>query len=106
MGKQTWSDGRQYFGQFSKDLKEGYGHYHWLDGRKYQGWWHRDKQHGLGIYNAQDGELKYGIWQMGKKLKWFERNDIEMIKSRVLQYITLFAPMSSKDKEDGDLNED
>ena len=37
MGRQTWSDGSWYEGQWGNDNMKGHGRYEWPDGRKYIG---------------------------------------------------------------------
>lgn len=56
-----------YYGNFYKDLKDGYGEYKFQDGTIYKGYWKNDKMHGKGklikdnylIYEGefQDGEM-------------------------------------------------
>lgn len=79
-GHYVYADGVQYHGMYLTDKKEGYGEYFWIDGRKYEGWWHRGKQHGLGIYSDPNrGTVKHGLWEMGKRVKWFEEQEIVLI---------------------------
>ena len=79
-GHYIYADGVQYRGQFSGDKKEGYGEYFWTDGRQYKRWWYRGKQHGLGIYfDPNRGGEKHGLWEMGKRVRWFEENEVAEI---------------------------
>jgi hypothetical protein len=37
MGKETWTDGSVYEGQYSDSLKNGKGKFKWADGSKFEG---------------------------------------------------------------------
>jgi hypothetical protein len=77
-GHYMWTYGVKYHGQYLNDMKEGYGEYYWADGRKYCGWWKENRQHGLGIYSDPNkGYSKYGLWEMTKRIKWFDKNEIQ-----------------------------
>mmetsp|Transcript_96125 Transcript_96125/g.170583 ORF Transcript_96125/g.170583 Transcript_96125/m.170583 type:complete len:266 (-) Transcript_96125:21-818(-) len=95
-GRQSWSDGRSYDGQFQhgrfsglgkmvwqtqkgvmtyegeyvEDLKHGMGKFEWPDGRKYDGEWLRGKRHGRGAYTTSKGEYKIGHWSEDRFLRW------------------------------------
>ena len=94
-GVYTWPDGRKYEGQYKDDMKYGFGIYTWSDGRVYQGWWLNRKQCGLGTYIAKGGnslnivERKYGLWHVGKRLKWFTKEEVKEIKKGNKDYLTL-----------------
>jgi len=49
-GKETWSDGRTYDGDFKNGKKDGEGTFEWPNGTKYIGSWRGDKMHGLGVF--------------------------------------------------------
>ena len=76
-------------------FRSGFGIYTWSDGRVYQGWWLNRKQCGLGTYIAKGGnslnivERKYGLWHVGKRLKWFTKEEVKEIKKGNKDYLTL-----------------
>ena len=79
-GFYRWADGRTYRGEYNEDKKNGFGLYEWSDGRKYSGYWLNGKQHGLGIYVVPEQEsVKYGLWEEGKRIKWFDKSEIEEV---------------------------
>lgn len=95
-GRQTWSDGRVYEGQFlngkfagsgkmiwhtqkglliydgeyQDDLKCGKGKFVWADGRTYDGEWLRGKRHGRGMYMNARCEQKVGFWLNDRFERW------------------------------------
>lgn len=95
-GRQTWTDGRVYDGQFAlgkfagtgrmvwhtqkgslvyegqyeDDLKHGWGKFVWGDRRTYDGEWRRGKRHGKGTYMNVQGEKKVGYWLEDKFDRW------------------------------------
>jgi hypothetical protein len=95
-GKQTWTDGRIYEGQFDQgkfsgdgrmrwstqkgdlvyegqyrdDLKHGFGKFVWADGRTYEGEWCCGKRHGRGKYINARLEQKVGYWLDDKFDRW------------------------------------
>jgi hypothetical protein len=77
-GKFKFKDGREYFGNYLNDLKEGYGIFTWPKGMIYKGNWKQGKQHGEGNLFIPDssqengGSWSKGIWNEGKILKWKE----------------------------------
>jgi len=99
-GRQTWSDGRVYDGQFQNgrfsgqgrmvwhtqkglltyegnyrdDLKHGSGRFVWADGRTYDGEWQRGKRHGKGMYMNARCERKVGYWLDDKFERWETAN--------------------------------
>ena len=88
VGIYKWPEGRIFEGKFENDKKHGYGFYKWPDGRDFSGWWFDGKQHGLGIYtDSNNKETKYGLWQMGKRVKWFNEEEISKIKIKLLDYM-------------------
>mmetsp|Transcript_62320 Transcript_62320/g.115663 ORF Transcript_62320/g.115663 Transcript_62320/m.115663 type:complete len:220 (+) Transcript_62320:95-754(+) len=95
-GRQKWSDGRVYEGEFAHgkfsgfghmtwitpqgqlvyegeykdDLKHGKGKFTWHDGRVYDGDWFDGKRHGRALYtNASEGQ-KVGFWLHDKFDHW------------------------------------
>ena len=42
-GKYTWSDKREYIGEWEMNQMNGYGIFKWPDGRKYEGDYQKDK---------------------------------------------------------------
>jgi hypothetical protein len=96
LGVYFWADGRRYEGQYDKDKKSGFGLYYWTDGRHYAGWWSSGKQHGLGVYlDPKKGKMKYGLWEGGKRMMWFEQEQIDLIQKRTLDYTTFFKEPES-----------
>ena len=78
----TWTDGRQYTGNFLNDKKEGKGELVWPDGKKYDGDWKNGRQHGEGYETcASDGIRRRGKWQEGNLICWFES---EQSNSRII----------------------
>ena len=82
LGLYTWVDGRNYFGEYKGDKKNGYGIHKWSNGVIFSGNWRNGHQHGLGIYKAADGTIKYGLWEDGKHNKWYENDVINDINSQ------------------------
>eukprot|EP00927_Polykrikos_kofoidii_P071498 TRINITY_DN6775_c0_g1_i1.p1 TRINITY_DN6775_c0_g1~~TRINITY_DN6775_c0_g1_i1.p1 ORF type:complete len:278 (+),score=42.03 TRINITY_DN6775_c0_g1_i1:128-961(+) len=100
-GRQTWSDGRVYDGQFLNgrfagrgrmvwhtqkgmliyegqyrdDLKHGEGKFVWADGRTYDGEWQKGKRHGRGMYMNARSERKIGYWREDKFDRWESPNN-------------------------------
>ena len=93
-GVYTWTDGREYSGEYKEDKKHGYGVYKWNDGRKYFGNWGLGKQHGLGKYivleKSQSGEevenVKWGLWEDGKRIQWFTDEMVQSILQKREDY--------------------
>ena len=54
------------------DKREGKGTFSWTDGRQYVGEWKAGKQHGIGTYISIEGQKKQGLWENGKKIKWLD----------------------------------
>mmetsp|Transcript_32025 Transcript_32025/g.75078 ORF Transcript_32025/g.75078 Transcript_32025/m.75078 type:complete len:231 (+) Transcript_32025:51-743(+) len=95
-GKQRWSDGRLYEGQFEDgkfsgegkmvwitqrgemtyegqykdDVKHGRGKFTWADGRVYDGEWCQGKRHGRGHYTNNKEAPRIGFWQEDKFERW------------------------------------
>ena len=63
----TFSSGqiKKYYGNYTNNLKEGFGCFHWNDDHKYEGFWKGGKQHGYGLVNGNKGN-KYDYWVEGK----------------------------------------
>jgi hypothetical protein len=86
IGRYTWSDNKQYEGQYLHDKKHGYGVYIWPDGRVYRGYWKDGKQHGLAEYsvvvekvseNEVRSQVRYGLWKDGRRQRWFKVRNSE-----------------------------
>ena len=56
-GKYTWSDKREYIGEWEMNQMNGYGIFKWPDGRKYQGDYKKDKKEGFGVFFWPDGRI-------------------------------------------------
>lgn len=96
-GFYSWRDGRKFRGQYSEDKKHGFGIYSWKDGREYQGNWVKGKQHGLGKYIVpEESVIKFGLWEGGKRINWFDEQQIKEIELGQLDYHQYFkSPESS-----------
>ena len=64
----------------------GYGYYKWTDERMYEGYWFKGKQHGLGVYSDPKKGIRYGLWEHGKRIKWYNEQEIEQINSGQYDY--------------------
>lgn len=69
-GRHSWSDGKLFEGQYTRDQKDGFGIFTWPDGRKYEGFWGRGRQHGLGRLSNVNGEVRLGEWRNGERINW------------------------------------
>jgi hypothetical protein len=97
-GFYVWNDGRKYEGQYKDDKKHGFGIYTWADGRCYEGYWWKGKQHGLGTYFVpKEGKVKYGLWEDGKRIEWFNEEDVADINLRRFEYKKFFNIANSAD---------
>ena len=76
-----FADGKQYIGEYEKDVRSGEGKFIWPDGRKYEGQWVDGKQHGEGHYTGKDGVKRKGLWIDGERAKWLDENEIESMAS-------------------------
>jgi hypothetical protein len=97
-GYYVWNDGRKYEGMYKDDKKHGFGIYTWADGRCYEGFWWKGKQHGLGTYFVpKEQKVKYGLWEDGKRIEWFNDEDIVDINQRRFDYKRFFQLTSSSE---------
>jgi len=104
-GRQSWSDGRVYDGQFQAgrfsgfgkmvwhtqngllvyegeykdDLKDGQGKFIWPDGRTYDGEWSQGKRHGKGTYITAKADRKVGFWVDDKFQRWENIENMENV---------------------------
>ena len=62
------------------------GRYLWPDGRSYTGFWENGKQHGLGKYKDENDEIKFGVWVYGKRNRWLDETDIEILSNQNDEY--------------------
>lgn len=76
LGLLIYVNGRVYEGQFSNDLKDGYGNELFPNKNRYEGYYSEGKPEGTillknclgkGLYLWQNGELYDGQWVQGKK---------------------------------------
>ena len=101
MGIYIWNDGRKYEGQYKDDKKHGFGVYTWADERCYEGYWYKGKQHGLGKYVVpKDDKTKYGLWEDGKRIEWFNEDQISRINNYSEDYTKFFNQSDSKQMVD------
>ncbi|KAM6442560.1 ankyrin repeat and MYND domain-containing protein 1 isoform 2-T3 [Liasis olivaceus] len=66
-GVQEWPDGSCYKGEFSFDLKLGYGEFAWDNGERYVGQFYKDHRHGKGIYFWPNGSKFTGSFYLNRK---------------------------------------
>ncbi|XP_032081553.1 ankyrin repeat and MYND domain-containing protein 1 [Thamnophis elegans] len=66
-GVQEWPDGSCYKGEFSFDLKLGYGEFAWNNGERYIGQFYKDHRHGKGIYFWPNGSRFTGSFYLNRK---------------------------------------
>jgi hypothetical protein len=101
LGIYIWNDGRRYEGQYKDDKKHGFGVYTWADGRAYEGYWFKGKQHGIGTYLvAKDNKVKFGLWEDGKRIEWFNEEDVISINKGALDYTNFFKHSDSHEMVD------
>lgn len=59
----------------------------------------------MGIYSSKEyREDKYGLWQMGKKVKWFNAEEVQNINLGILDYVSFYEPGLGKDKKEQNMN--
>ncbi|XP_070609344.1 ankyrin repeat and MYND domain-containing protein 1 isoform X2 [Erythrolamprus reginae] len=66
-GVQEWPDGSCYKGEFSFDLKLGYGEFAWDNGERYLGQFYKDHRHGKGVYFWPNGSRFTGSFYLNRK---------------------------------------
>ncbi|XP_034295391.1 ankyrin repeat and MYND domain-containing protein 1 isoform X2 [Pantherophis guttatus] len=66
-GVQEWPDGSFYRGEFSFDLKLGYGEFAWDNGERYIGQFYKDHRHGKGVYFWPNGSRFTGSFYLNRK---------------------------------------
>ncbi|XP_039176514.1 ankyrin repeat and MYND domain-containing protein 1 isoform X1 [Crotalus tigris] len=66
-GVQEWPDGSCYKGEFSFDLKLGYGEFAWDNGERYIGQFYKDHRHGKGVYFWPNGSRFTGSFYLNRK---------------------------------------
>jgi len=65
-GRQEWTDGRRYEGQWAYNQRNGNGMYCWSDGGcSYTGQWRNSVPHGAGHFEWADGQMYNGEWCKG-----------------------------------------
>eukprot|EP00747_Dinoflagellata_sp_TGD_P055085 gnl/TRDRNA2_/TRDRNA2_149349_c1_seq2.p1 gnl/TRDRNA2_/TRDRNA2_149349_c1~~gnl/TRDRNA2_/TRDRNA2_149349_c1_seq2.p1 ORF type:complete len:239 (-),score=42.63 gnl/TRDRNA2_/TRDRNA2_149349_c1_seq2:28-744(-) len=101
-GRQTWSNGRVYEGEFAygkfsgfgrmvwqtnggpmiyegeymEDQKHGRGKFLWADGRSYDGEWRNGKRWGQGVHTNTRQEKKVGMWADDKFEGWLQDDSV------------------------------
>jgi len=66
-GRETYSNGDCYVGNFRRNKKEGHGTYRWSNGNTYAGIWIENRRTGLGLYQWNTGSIYKGEWLDGKQ---------------------------------------
>jgi hypothetical protein len=64
-----YPNGDAYEGEWSGDVREGFGVQRYAKGDVYEGEWMTDKMHGKGILLHADGSSYEGIWEHGQKIE-------------------------------------
>ena len=64
-GRQTYSDGSSYEGDFKEGEFEGYGVFAWGSGDSYEGMWAGGKPEGLGVMKFASGSVYRGRFRDG-----------------------------------------
>ena len=62
-GVQVWPDGARYEGYWKKNKAHGKGTFWHVYGDRYEGNWKRDKAHGFGKYTHSNGATYEGQWK-------------------------------------------
>lgn len=62
-GVNRWEDGSCFVGNYVQDIKEGAGKYDWEDDTRYMGNWKDNAMHGFGTYTWPDGRSYQGEWR-------------------------------------------
>ena len=56
------------------------------------------KQHGLGTYFVpKENKIKYGLWEDGKRIEWFNEEDVSDINLRKYDYKKFFQMANSSE---------
>jgi hypothetical protein len=63
--------------------------------------WFRGKQHGLGVYTVPGQEPKCGLWEDGKRIEWFDNNQVAAILNGQYEFSRHFTrqPESAQNVE-------
>ena len=64
-GTFSFSDGREYVGEFRDELPNGQGTFSWPSGDQYVGEFRDGQRHGQGTYTFADGRVSEGVWENG-----------------------------------------
>lgn len=62
-GRMVYPDGSRYLGRWVRGTRSGVGRYVYADGSSYDGAWVRDEKHGHGTYYLMDGSAFVGTFQ-------------------------------------------
>ena len=66
--------------------KQGQGVMKMPDGRVYSGGWQNDLQHGEGVITTPNGKQKRGLWENGIKIRWLNKNPVQMDTSNTSMF--------------------
>ena len=62
-GKQIWSDGANYEGDWRNGILQGEGVFNHPNGDKYTGSFYQDRANGFGTYIYENGQIYEGYWK-------------------------------------------
>ena len=66
IGRQIFSNGNEYDGEWNCGLMHGKGKYTYLNGDYYEGEFREDQRHGLGRFVTSNGDIYDGGWSMNR----------------------------------------
>lgn len=86
-GIYEWSQGHVYKGEYRGNVRHGYGEMRWADGSSYCGWWQDDRQSGQGVMEDGKGAKVTGVFREGVM--------VEVLREEKLPRLNLSAERSS-----------
>jgi hypothetical protein len=74
-GKEVWTDGRQYIGNYHNNMKHGQGTLI-AEGKVYVGSWEKNMKHGIGYESKIEGQTRRkGEWKKGNWFRWLGQTE-------------------------------
>lgn len=67
LGKQSWSNGKLYDGEFHRGKPHGRGFCQYPFWDTYEGEWQHGKRHGKGLHHYANGNMYEGQWKQNKR---------------------------------------